>query len=55
MPPPAEPKGPAMWEQVLKNPTVKSAINTGVREITRSIFGSGRAGGNNGYPPPSFL
>ncbi|GAB7143725.1 helicase HerA-like domain-containing protein [Mycobacterium riyadhense] len=42
MPPPAEPKGPAMWEQVLKNPTVKSAINTGVREITRSIFGSGR-------------
>ncbi|WP_156745957.1 helicase HerA-like domain-containing protein, partial [Mycobacterium sp. 1423905.2] len=42
MPAPAEPQGRAVWEQVLKNPTVKSAINTGVREITRSIFGTGR-------------
>ncbi|QNI07889.1 DUF853 family protein [Mycobacterium kubicae] len=42
MPAPAEPQGPPVWEQVLKNPTVKSAINTGVREITRSIFGTGR-------------
>ena len=29
MPAPAEPKGPAMWEEVLNNPTVKSGINTG--------------------------
>ncbi|MCV7198604.1 helicase HerA-like domain-containing protein [Mycobacterium angelicum] len=42
MPAPAEPQGPAMWEQVLKNPTVKSAINTGVREAMRNLFGSGR-------------
>jgi uncharacterized protein len=27
---------------VLHDPTVKSAINTGVREITRNIFGTGR-------------
>lgn len=42
MPAPAEPQGPAVWEQVLKNPTVKSAINTGVREAMRNLFGSGR-------------
>jgi uncharacterized protein len=42
MPPPAEPKGPAVWEQVLKNPTVKNAINTGVREVVRNWFGTGR-------------
>ncbi|KZS76171.1 ATPase [Mycobacterium kansasii] len=42
MPAPVEPKGPVTWEEILKNPTVKSAINTGVREITRSIFGTGR-------------
>src|SRR5208283_3587149 len=42
MPAPTAPKGPAMWEEVLKNPTVKSALNTGVREAVRSIFGSGR-------------
>jgi hypothetical protein len=42
MPAPAEPKGPAMWEEVLKNPTVRSALNTGVREAVRSIFGAGR-------------
>ena len=42
MPPPAEPTGPAMWEQVLKNPTVKGAINTGVREVVRNWFGTGR-------------
>jgi len=42
MPAPAEPKGPAMWEEVLKNPTVKSALNTGIREAVKSIFGTGR-------------
>ena len=42
MPPPAEPKGPAMWEEVLKNPTVKSGINTAIREIVRNFFGTGR-------------
>lgn len=42
MPAPAEPKGPAMWEEVLKNPTVKSGINTAIREAVRSIFGTGR-------------
>ncbi|RUP03610.1 MAG: DUF853 family protein [Mycobacterium sp.] len=42
MPPPFEPKGPAMWEEVLKNPTVKSGINTAIREAVRSILGSGR-------------
>jgi DNA helicase HerA-like ATPase len=42
MPAPAEPKGPAMWEEVLKNPTVKSGINTVLREAVKSIFGSGR-------------
>jgi len=42
MPAPAEPQGPAMWEQVLKNPTVKSAINTGIREAMRNWFGTGR-------------
>jgi hypothetical protein len=31
-----------MWEEVLKNPAVKSALNTGVREIVKGIFGSGR-------------
>jgi len=41
MPAPYEPKGPATWEEVLKNPTVKSAVNTGVREIVRNIFGTG--------------
>ena len=42
MPAPAEPQGPAMWEEVLKNPTVKSAINTGIREAVRNLFGTGR-------------
>jgi uncharacterized protein len=42
MPEPVEPKGPAMWEEVLKNPTVKSAINTGVREAMKNLFGTGR-------------
>jgi uncharacterized protein len=44
MPEPAEPerKGPAMWEEVLKNPTVKSGINTAIREAVKGIFGSGR-------------
>lgn len=42
MPEPAEPKGekgPSMWEEVLQNPTVKSGINTAIREAVRSIFG----------------
>ena len=42
MPEPVEPKGPAMWQEVLKNPTVRSAINTGVREAMKNLFGSGR-------------
>jgi hypothetical protein len=42
MPEPAEPKSPAVWEEVLKNPAVKGALNTGVREIVKGIFGSGR-------------
>jgi DNA helicase HerA-like ATPase len=42
MPESAQPKGSSMWEQVLKNPTVKSAINTGVREAVRNMFGTGR-------------
>ena len=42
MPAPAEPKGPAVWEEVLNNPTVKDVLNTGMREITRNLFGTGR-------------
>lgn len=45
MPEPAEPKGPkgpSMWEEVLQNPTVKSGINTAIREAVKSVFGSGR-------------
>jgi hypothetical protein len=44
MPEPAEPagpKGPSMWEEVLQNPTVKSGINTAIREVVKNIFGSG--------------
>jgi hypothetical protein len=44
MPAPAEPagpKGPAVWEDVLNNPTVKSGINTAIREAVKAIFGSG--------------
>jgi DNA helicase HerA-like ATPase len=42
MPPAAEPKGPSMLEEVLKNPTVKSGINTAIREAVRGMFGTGR-------------
>jgi uncharacterized protein len=42
MPEPAEPKGPAMWEEVLKNPTVRSGINTAIREAVKGLFGTGR-------------
>jgi DNA helicase HerA-like ATPase len=42
MPAPAEPKGPSMWEEVLNNPTVKSGINTAIREAVRNLFGTGR-------------
>lgn len=45
MPEPAEPagpKGPSMWEEVLQNPTVKSGINTAIREVVKNIFGTGR-------------
>ncbi|OBJ01299.1 ATPase [Mycobacterium alsense] len=41
MPEPAEPKGPGMWEEVLNNPTVKSGINTAIREAVKAIFGGG--------------
>ncbi len=42
MPEPAEPagpRGPSMWEEVLQNPTVKSGINTAIREAVKGIFG----------------
>ncbi|MHA7649648.1 helicase HerA-like domain-containing protein, partial [Mycobacterium sp. ML4] len=42
MPAPFEPKGPAVWEEVLKNPTVKSGINTAIREIVRNLTRPGR-------------
>ncbi|KAA1249702.1 DUF853 family protein [Mycobacterium simiae] len=42
MPAPAEPQGSSRLEQILRNPTVKSVLNTTAREITRSIFGTGR-------------
>ncbi len=42
MPAPVEPKGPARWEEVLKNPTVRSGINTAIREAVKGIFGTGR-------------
>lgn len=42
MPAPFEPKGPAVWEEVLKNPTVKSGINTAIREIIRNLSRPGR-------------
>ncbi|MDT5260169.1 MAG: double-strand break repair helicase HerA and related ATPase [Mycobacterium sp.] len=42
MPAPAEPKGPGLWEEVLKNPTVKSGINTAIREAVKALLGSGR-------------
>jgi uncharacterized protein len=45
MPEPAEPggaKGPAVWEEVLKNPTVKSGINTAIREVVKALVGGGR-------------
>ena len=35
-------KGPAMWEEVLKNPTVRSGINTAIREAVKGLFGPGR-------------
>src|SRR6201996_413221 len=41
MPKPAEPKGPAVWEEVLKNPAVKSGLNTAIREVVRSLLGGG--------------
>jgi hypothetical protein len=31
-----------VWEEVLSNPTVKSGINTAIREITKNLFGGGR-------------
>jgi hypothetical protein len=42
MPEPAEPKGPAMWEEVLSNSTVKSGINTAIREVVKALVGGGR-------------
>jgi DNA double-strand break repair helicase HerA and related ATPase len=42
MPEPFEPKGPSMLEEILKNPAVKSGINTAIREAVKGIFGTGR-------------
>ncbi|MEB4211317.1 helicase HerA-like domain-containing protein [Mycobacterium sp. 94-17] len=39
MPEPAEPKGPAVWEEVLNNSAVKSGINTVLREVVKNMFG----------------
>jgi uncharacterized protein len=44
MPEPAEPRGPAKWEIFLENPTVRSGINTAIREITKNLFNPGRRG-----------
>jgi DNA helicase HerA-like ATPase len=41
MPAPAEPHGASRWEEVLSNPTVKSGINTAIREAVKGIFGTG--------------
>lgn len=41
MPEPFEPKGPGLWEEVLNNPTVKSGINTAIREAMKNLFGGG--------------
>ncbi|MCV7166802.1 helicase HerA-like domain-containing protein [Mycobacterium stomatepiae] len=42
MPAPAEPKGPAIWEEVLKNSDVKDIVKTGLRDFVRARFGTGR-------------
>ncbi|MBW0014439.1 helicase HerA-like domain-containing protein [Mycobacterium sp.] len=42
MPAPAEPTGPGMLEQILHDPTVKSGINTVIREAIRGMFGTAR-------------
>jgi hypothetical protein len=42
MPEPFEPKGPGWWEEVLNNATVKSGINTAIREAVRTLLGAGR-------------
>ena len=42
MPEPAEPKGPGMLEQILHDPTVKSGLNTAIREIIKSLSGGRR-------------
>jgi DNA helicase HerA-like ATPase len=39
---PSEPKGPGLWEEVLKNPTVKSGLNTAIREAVKALLGGGR-------------
>lgn len=44
MPEPFEPKGPARWEEVLKNPDVKDVIKSSMRELIRARFGGGRGG-----------
>ena len=42
MPEPAEPKGPSLLERFWHDPEVQSAVNTGIREVIRAKFGTGR-------------
>lgn len=42
MPAPYEPREPGLLERVWHDPTVKSGVNTAIREAIRGLFGSGR-------------
>lgn len=42
MPAPYEPREPSLLERVWHDPTVKSGVNTAIREAMRSLLGSGR-------------
>ncbi|HZC51677.1 MAG TPA: helicase HerA-like domain-containing protein [Mycobacterium sp.] len=42
MPEPFEPKGPSWLQRLWHDPEVQSAVNTGIREVIRAKFGSGR-------------
>ncbi|GAA4541982.1 DUF853 domain-containing protein [Mycobacterium paraffinicum] len=42
MPQPAEPKGPSLLARLWHDREVQSAVNTGIRELIRAKFGTGR-------------
>lgn len=42
MPAPYEPREPGLLERLWHDPTVKSGVNTAIREAVRGFFGSGR-------------